>query len=444
MAPLHKNGKMVLNKIVPFDDSVYYHQRDRPATMSFKDYVVGTDQWNGPVQAGMYTQNDSKILGTLVKEKKATCGPNVPQQTECSCFPGNSGEVCPHYTTSLQVEGWMGGLGDLNHSHPFVQQELLNYAVDLVQDYGADALRLDTAIYLDLQFVKEVQQAVGVEILGEATVNNLTYQAYLMRDEKNERILTGLLNFPPFYQVPTAFCGFNMGGEFGDWSMQGTWSDKGPDMRGLGQVMTEQQNSKLYESLDLMGTFADNHDENARINYYCKADQVRIKNTLVWVLFSQGIPIIYYGTEQGLNGHQPKDNTSIGQDEMRESIWQSHYNTETWQYNYIKTLLSTRKVNSIGAGYSEVKSFDQHHLVFTRSCDGGLREAWVFLNNAGDGRRHSRIRYCPGPLPGINGQAWYDAISGRRMDQHLSEGCFTAPDAEPKVLVLRMDEIIVS
>eukprot|EP00913_Durusdinium_trenchii_P017185 g16160.t1 len=182
MAPLHKNGKMVLNKIVPFDDSVYYHQR------------------------------------TLVKEKKATCGPNVPQQTECSCFPGNSGEVCPHYTTSLQVEGWMGGLGDLNHSHPFVQQELLNYAVDLVQDYGADALRLDTAIYLDLQFVKEVQQAVGVEILGEAT-----------------RILTGLLNFPPFYQVPTAFCGFNMGGEFGDWSMQGTWSDKGPDMRGLGQ-----------------------------------------------------------------------------------------------------------------------------------------------------------------------------------------------------------------
>eukprot|EP00913_Durusdinium_trenchii_P017184 g16159.t1 len=172
---------------------------------------------------------------------------------------------------------------------------------------------------------------------------------------------------------------------------------------------------KRYESLDLMGTFADNHDENARINYYCK-DR------------NHDRPV-----------RQPRLVNST-----EESIWQSHYNTETWQYNYIKTLLSTRKVNSIGAGYSEVKSFDQHHLVFTRSCDGGLREAWVFLNNAGDGRRHSRIRYCPGPLPGINGQAWYDAISGRRMDQHLSEGCFTAPDAEPKVLVLRMDEIIVS
>ena len=44
---------------------------------------------------------------------------------------------------------------------PLASEELLNYAVDLVQDYGADALRLDTAIYLDLQFVKEVQQAAG-------------------------------------------------------------------------------------------------------------------------------------------------------------------------------------------------------------------------------------------------------------------------------------------
>ena len=28
----------------------------------------------------------------------------------------------------------MGFLGDLNHSHPFVQQEVLNYVVDLVQE----------------------------------------------------------------------------------------------------------------------------------------------------------------------------------------------------------------------------------------------------------------------------------------------------------------------
>lgn len=33
--------------------------------------------------------------------------------------------------------------------------------------------------------------------------------------------LLGLLNFPPFYQLPRAFCGYRMGGEFGDYSLQG-------------------------------------------------------------------------------------------------------------------------------------------------------------------------------------------------------------------------------
>ena len=71
---------------------------------------------------------------------------------------------------------------------------------------------------------------------------------------------------------------------------------------------------------------------NARVNYYCKAgwgaaqrfsppiprsrgvcgatlgqeDQLRIKSTLAWVMLAQGVPIVYYGTEQNLLGHQPK------------------------------------------------------------------------------------------------------------------------------------------
>eukprot|EP00435_Cladocopium_sp_Y103_P020708 s2227_g5.t1 len=350
---------------------------------------------------------------------------------------------CPSFDPSLLVQGYLGSLGDLNHSHPFVQQQMLQFVTGLVEDYQVDAFRLDTVVYVDLNFVKEVQQAAGVEILGEATVNNLTYQAQLMRDQKNERILTGLLNFPPFYELPTAFCGFRMGGEFGDWSVQGTWSAHGPDMSGLGEVMMEQLQSGQYESLDLLANFADNHDENARVNYYCKEDQLRIKSSMAWVMLAQGIPIVYYGTEQNLLGHQPKVG-GIGQDEMRESMWQSHFKEDTWQYQYIKTLNTIRKQNQIGAGASELKSFSEHQMIFTRACDAGKHEAWVFLNNKANSSLHELTSYCPGPLPGISGQAWYDAISGRRMDQHLIQGCFKSPDAEPKVLVLQMDQVLVS
>jgi hypothetical protein len=47
---------------------------------------------------------------------------------------------------------------------------------------------------------------------------------------------------------------------------------------------------------------------------------LRIRQALVWVFLSRGIPILYYGTEQGLDGHQGPEN-SKGQDNLRESMW---------------------------------------------------------------------------------------------------------------------------
>lgn len=60
---------------------------------------------------------------------------------------------------NAKVEGYLGSLGDLNHSHPFVQQQMLKFVTGLVEDYAVDAFRLDTVVYVDLKFVKEVQQA---------------------------------------------------------------------------------------------------------------------------------------------------------------------------------------------------------------------------------------------------------------------------------------------
>ena len=41
----------------------------------------------------------------------------------------------------------------------------------------------------------------------------------------------------------------------------------------------------------------------------CQEDQLRIKSAMAWVMLAQGIPIVYYGTEQNLLGHQPKATT---------------------------------------------------------------------------------------------------------------------------------------
>ena len=98
-----------------------------------------------------------------------------------------------------------------------------------------------------------------------------------------------------------------------------------------------------------MGNFADNHDEYSRLTYYCRYDALRIRQALVWAFLWRGIPILYYGTEQGLDGHQGPENTK-GQDALRESLWHtgaerkrcfsSHggYRRDTWQYLFIKAL----------------------------------------------------------------------------------------------------------
>ena len=51
----------------------------------------------------------------------------------------------------------------------------------MVREYDVDAFRLDTAIYMPKYFLKDLQEAAGVEILGETTVNNISRPSHEAR-----------------------------------------------------------------------------------------------------------------------------------------------------------------------------------------------------------------------------------------------------------------------
>ena len=73
----------------------------------------------------------------------------------------------------------------------------------------------------------------------------------------------------------------------------------------------------------------------------------------------QGIPVIYYGTEQGFTGgHDP---------ENRESLW-PHYNTGHWLYMYISTIVKFRvKQGDKLYGAKQVERYvDEHFFAFSR------------------------------------------------------------------------------
>eukprot|EP00931_Biecheleriopsis_adriatica_P080717 TRINITY_DN54061_c0_g1_i1.p1 TRINITY_DN54061_c0_g1~~TRINITY_DN54061_c0_g1_i1.p1 ORF type:complete len:653 (+),score=112.33 TRINITY_DN54061_c0_g1_i1:40-1998(+) len=426
--PLAVKTYIGTESIVPFDKPEYFHTYGKRPLQTFEMYVM-----EGAKQASASQGNDS-VLEEQVKLGMAHCGPSHPNMTVCNCFPGNSGNSCPGYNPILQVEGWFGQLADLNQDHPFVRQKLLEYVRYLVRDFNVDAFRLDTAIYMPKDFLTELQEAAGVDILGETTVNNLTYHA-----EFQNGVMTGLLNFPTFYQVSSSFCQYHLGGKYGNYHLQGAFTPQLPSLQNLASVMKEQNTDGVYSNLDLLGNFLDNHDEFARIAYSCANDSSRIKNALAWTFMSRGVPIVYYGTEQGLTGHQPnvleraemakRGVPNKGQALVRESLWQTRYNTSTWQYSFIAQLNRVRKELGITTGKMEVLFDDYTRLVFTRTPPSGYGKVWIFINNNQGWSSEAPVLYCPAP----DGGNWHDALTGQRA--FLRHGCYAAHDGDPKVLV---------
>lgn len=424
--------------INPFDQDEYFHTYGKSPGLSFEQYVMG-----GVAQAST-SQGSDEVLSKRVKAGLTKCGPRHPNLTECNCFPGNFGPACPGANEKLQVEGWFGQLADLNQDHPFVRQKLLEYVQYLVAEFDVDAFRLDTAIYMPKDFLKDLQDAAGVDILGETTVNNISYHAGFQHDG-----LTGLLNFPAFYQIHGSFCQYHLGGELGNYHLQGAFTPQLPDLRNMSAVIDFQQDSGLYSNLDLLGNFVDNHDEFARIGYYCDQDSYRIKNAMAALMFARGVPIIYYGTEQGLDGHQAnvlekaalqkEMQADKGQAYVRESLWQTRFNTSTWQYQYIKLLNEKRKelgLSTSGIKFKGVAS-TATHSIFKRIFPSG-DEIWVFVNNNQNWTGDTPYLYCPAPS---EHEQWYDVLSGNRA--FLRHSCYMAEDAAPKILVRRMRMPIV-
>ena len=135
-----------------------------------------------------------------------------------------------------------------------------------------------------------------------------------------------------------------------------------------------------FADISLLGTFVDNHD-NPRflsVQQYRKAYEAAV----TFVLMTQGIPIIYYGTEQWLEGTQDPAN--------RAALWNYGYNNNTDMYVLIQTILKCRTSLKLWGEDQVERYLDDEFLAFTRG------NALVLLTNQGSGKNIQRtITYHP-------------------------------------------------
>lgn len=82
----------------------------------------------------------------------------------------------------------------------------------------------------------------------------------------------------------------------------------------------------------VLGTFVDNHDHRRFLNV--NPDIPTFKHAMTFILFSEGIPIVYYGSEQAYN--------MGGDPESRQAMF-ADFNEDADIYKYLKNVIAIRK-----------------------------------------------------------------------------------------------------
>jgi alpha-amylase len=122
-----------------------------------------------------------------------------------------------------------------------------------------------------------------------------------------------------------------------------------------------------WSDITIVGNFVNNHD-NPR--FLADSNNIQgFKSALAFSLCSVGIPIVYYGDEQGFNGGADPAN--------RETLWEN-MRTESETYHFLKTMNTFRK-NSQFYAFDQIQRYSNdafyafsrgdYFFAFTNSLD---------------------------------------------------------------------------
>ncbi|RDD43685.1 Alpha-amylase [Trichoplax sp. H2] len=232
-----------------------------------------------------------------------------------------------HYHPDCEINNWgnqwevencrLAGLPDLKQENNFVKNELKYWVSWIVKEYNFDGIRIDTIPEIPVWFWSEFHTSANVFTIGEA------FNGFVDYLKKYVPPLDSVLNYPMYYAFKDVYM-------------------YKQSMTRIRDVLNEEYSK--FSDVQLLGLFLDNHDVPRFL--YFNNDWTLLKNNLAWILLGEGIPIVYYGTEQAYAGGNDPNN--------RESLF-PNFNQNHWMYDYIKTVNDYRKtvINYNGQAYVE-------------------------------------------------------------------------------------------
>jgi glycosidase len=198
----------------------------------------------------------------------------------------------------------MSGLDDLNTEHPAVRRALRASYGHWIRAVGVDAFRVDTAFYVPPDFFADFLhsrdahapgidrvarrtgrrgfhvfgEGFGIDPLGQ-NKQSRKIEGYMV-GRSGQALLPGMLNFPLYGALGNVFA-------------------RGHAPAELGQRITAMM--KLHRRVHWMPSFVDNHDVD---RFLAGGDVIGLRQALLALMTLPGIPVLYYGTEQGFTGQR--------------------------------------------------------------------------------------------------------------------------------------------
>lgn len=237
----------------------------------------------------------------------------------------------------------LSDLDDLNTGNPAVRDALRRSHGYWIKEVGVDAFRMDTVFYVEPDFFKDfmhnagsadpgmvkVAQSTGRKdffAFGEGFATDRPYtdasqrriDSYMTDPATQEDILPGMIHF----------------------TLYGTAGDVFARGRPTAELAYRiRRTMELHKRPHLMPTFLDNHDVN---RFLQDGNVAGLQQGLLMMMTLPGIPVIYYGTEQGYT-------------EQRAAMFRAGYksggrdrfDTGAPLYQYIATAAKLRKDHKV-------------------------------------------------------------------------------------------------
>ncbi|SFN09837.1 alpha-amylase family glycosyl hydrolase [Dokdonella immobilis] len=241
-----------------------------------------------------------------------------------------------------ELNGQLADLDDLNTESPAVRTALRKSYDYWIREVGVDAYRVDTAFYVPPAFfadflhadepgapgILRAARASGRRdflLFGEGFGLDSPYSEDIarridryMRDETGKPLLPAMINFPLYGSTLDVFA-------------------RGRPSAVLGHRIRSMM--RVHADPHRMPSFVDNHDVE---RFLASGSEAGLRQALLTIMSLPGIPVIYYGTEQGFR-------------EQRAAMFKGgfgangrdHFDRDAPMYRYIQRLSALRRTHPV-------------------------------------------------------------------------------------------------